>query len=124
MADLDEYLKFIWAAAGLSGLHVYEPYLFLIIDQNTPQSKLLSIFPQFYEEMLHPRKSFTQLNESALECLAESWRSPRSTNSPYKSDVMKSLETYLETVDKDLMETHNKYRITNASPFSKRTDLI
>ena len=52
MVDLDEYLKFIWSAAGLLGIPFYEPYLFFVIDQNATQSQCLDVFPKLYAEML------------------------------------------------------------------------
>ena len=104
--DLEDYLKFIWCAAGLLGLHLYEPYLFLIIDLSTPQSKLLEIFPRFYDEMLNPLKSFAQIREPALESLAIGWQSPYSPGSPYKADIIKSLELYLQGVDTQLLDKH------------------
>ena len=102
--ELEEYLKFVWAAAGLLSIHIYEPYLTLIIDLNTRQSELLKIFPNFYQEMLCPKTSFCQLKEPALKSIAIGWKSPYSK--AFDEDIVRSLETYLETADEKLMDTH------------------
>ena len=108
MADLEDVLKFSWACLGLIGLHLYEPYLYLIIDLNTVQSKLIKIFPQLYEELndKERRKSLCQLESPALESIAQAWRSPLNPQSPYDHDVIKSLQNYLSDADLPLMEAH------------------
>ena len=106
MADLEDFLKFSWAAAGLLGIHLYEPYLNLIIDCNTPHSELLRIFPEFYNKMLHPSLTFSQLESPALKSLTDGWRSPHSSDSPYDSDVINSLVHYIQTADVTLLDHH------------------
>ena len=105
MADLEDFLKFSWAATGLLGIHLYEPYLNLIIDCNTPQSELLKIFPEFYNEMLNPGEIFLfmKLGQSAFRSLRDGWQCPYGSSSPYDSDVISSLEYYLNTADEVLL---------------------
>ena len=93
---------------GLIGIHLYEPYLYLIIDMNTVQSKLICIFPKLYEELKDrsKRNHLCQLAQPALESLAVSWRSPLSPESPYDHEVIQSLQQYLNDADIPLMEAH------------------
>ena len=78
MADLEDFLKFSWAATGNLGIRLYEPYLNLFIDCSTPQSELLKIFPEFYNEILNPGKIFlfTKLGQSAFRSLRYGWQCP------------------------------------------------
>ena len=108
MADLEEVLKFAWASLALIGIHLYEPYLYLIIDLNTKQSQLIGIFQQLYDELMdaNKHKSFCQLQSPALPSLGTAWRSPSSQDSPYEQEVVDSLQVYLEDTDKALMKAH------------------
>ena len=106
MVDIDEYLKFIWAGVGILGIHLYEPYLNIIIDLCTPQSKLLQIFPQLYSEMLDSPAVFCDIQVPALKSLTAGWRSPTSVDSPYKIDVVNSLQKFLDRTDRAFMESH------------------
>ena len=108
MIDIEDYLKFIWAGAGLLGIHLYEPYLNLIIDLNTPQSKLLTVFPHLYDEMISPSASFCKTDVSAFESLAVGWQLPTSVDSPYKHDVVSTLQGFIDETDQTFMETHVK----------------
>ena len=105
MEDLEEYLTFSWAAAGLLGIHLFEPYLNLIIDCNTPHSDLLKIFPEFYFEMLQPG-DLCQIDAPGLKSLEKGWHAPYSSEAPYEKDVINSLVGYLDTADKVLLNQH------------------
>ena len=128
MIDLSDYLLFNWACAGLLGIHFYEPYLFMIIDQIATQSQCLEVFPKLYNEMLNPVEKFCQLEGPAIKSLSKSWNSPKSALFSYPADVVQSLENYLVTADTDLMKnTSNQFslRLLLASRIRKgrRTNL-
>jgi hypothetical protein len=108
MADLEDVLKFAWASLALIGIHLYEPYLYLIIDLNTVQSQLIDVFQQLYIELndASKHKSFCQIQTPALNSLEAAWRSPLCPESPYDQDVVKSLQLYLEDADKTLIQAH------------------
>lgn len=108
MADLEDVLKFAWASLALIGIHLYEPYLYLIIDLNTVQSQLIGVFQQLYTELMNAskRKSLCQLKSPALRSLEAGWRSPLSPESPYEQEVVESLQTYLKDADEVLMHHH------------------
>lgn len=108
MADLEEYLKFNWAVAGLLGIHLFEPYLGLIIDKNTPHSQLLKVFPAFHSEMKKPSEDFCQIEKPALVSIKSGWRSPSSSDSPFPKDAIESLKQYLEEADNDLIQASVK----------------
>jgi hypothetical protein len=108
MADLKEVLKFAWATLGVIGIHLYESYLYLIIDLNTVQSVLLTLFCQLYDELSNPEKhgSLCQFQSPDFKSLETAWRSPSSPESPYKREVIESLENYLKDADKILLQAH------------------
>ena len=108
MADLEDVLKFSWACLGLIGIHLYEPYLFLIIDLNTVQSKLIPLFQQLFDELSDPKNhgSLCQLQQPAFKSLQTAWRSPLSSDSPYEKEVIESIQQYLEDADLALMQAH------------------
>ena len=119
MIDIEEFLKFVWAAASLLGVHFYEPYLFFIIDQNATQSECLEVFPKLYAEMLAPTENFCQLETPAMKSLSCSWQAPISGLSAYHEDVVLTLKDYLATADTDLMGKHiHSILIDFASGFS------
>ena len=124
MADLEEVLNDIVlltseksqgilrdsnpGSLGLIGIHLYEPYLYLIIDLNTVQSVLLTLFCQLYDELSNPEKhgSLCQFQSPAFKSLETAWRSPSSPESPYEREVIESLENYLKDADKILLQAH------------------
>ena len=83
-SDLREVLKFAWACLGLIGVHLCEPYLYLIIDLNTVQSQL-PLFQQLYSELTDSKShgNLCQLQSPAFKSLEVAWRSPLSQESPY-----------------------------------------
>ena len=108
MSDLEEVLKFAWACLGLIGVHLYEPYLYLIIDLNTKQSQLIPLFQQLYSELTDSKShgNLCQLQSPAFKSLEVAWRSPLSQESPYDKDVIESLQKYLSDADTPLMQAH------------------
>ena len=107
IAHLKDICSFLWLGAALFGYHVTEPYLNLLIDMETPNSKLLIIFPQMYNDLLNPDCCFTQFEYSALPSLSEAWLPPFDKHStPYTVDIMKSLQKQVELSDINLL---NKY---------------
>ena len=127
MADLEDVLKFAWASLALIGIHLYEPYLYLIIDMNTVQSKLIGLFQQLYNELVDEKKhaSFCQLEKPALNSLKAALRSPLSPESPYEQEAVETLQKFLEETDKPLMEAHiNKSLKVLAAGFADHMDLV
>ena len=101
-------MKFAWACLGLIGIHLYEPYLYLIIDLNTVQSQLIPLFQQLYSELNESKNhgNVCQLQSPAFKSLEVAWRSSLSPESPYDKDVIESLQEYLSDADKPLMQAH------------------
>ena len=93
---------------GHPSVHLYEPYLYLIIDLNTVRSQLIGMFQQLYAELMDSNKhnSFCQLELPALKSLKAAWKSLLSPESAYEKEVIESLQGYLDTADKELMQTH------------------
>ena len=56
--------------------------------------------------MLNPLNSFAQISEPALVSLLIGWQSPYSSGSPYKPNIIKSLDLYLEEIDTHLLDKY------------------
>ena len=114
MADLEDILKFAWACVGLIGIHLYEPYLYLIIDLilNAKQSLLIPIFQQLYEELIFANKhgNLCQLLTPAFKTLEPAWGPRSSREFPFEEDIVRSLEQYLEDADHALMQTYTSFK--------------
>ena len=97
MSDLDEVLKFAWACLGLIGIHLYEPYLYLIIYLNTVQSQLIPLFQQLYSELNDSKShgNLCQLQSPAFKSLEVAWRSPISQVSLWQGWDWKSTEIFV-----------------------------
>ena len=68
--------SFLWLGGALLGLHLTEPYLFLILDIGASQNDFLEVLPKLYQDLTSYPKSLAQLSEPGLPSLAHAWLDP------------------------------------------------
>ena len=96
---------FQWAAAALIGLHVTTPFMSMLLDYKATQRELLIILPDLYEDLIQYHTSLIKFDGPAIKSLAKFWQPPFEKDcTPYGVDVMKSLQTYTDECDHQLMD--------------------
>ena len=106
---LSDMCNFLWLGGALLGLHLTEPYMFMILDMNVSHNDLLVVLPKLYDDLSSYPKSLAQLAEPGLPSLADAWLDPLSKDSaPYGVDVSNGILQAIEQCDKTLLDKYLK----------------
>ena len=106
---LSDMCNFLWLGGALLGLHLTEPYLFLILEMNVSHNDLLTLLPKLYEELSTYPKSLAQLKEPGLPSLSEAWLDPLSKDSsPYGVDIANGVLQAIDLCDRQLLDKYLK----------------
>ena len=97
---LSDINLFLWLGPALLGIHLSEPYIFLLLELKVTHLELLTILPQLYEELMSCPRSLSQLSEPAFPALSRAWINPFSKNAPYPSVVAKAILEAIDRCDK------------------------
>ena len=106
---ISDMCNFLWLGGALLGLHLTEPYLFLILEMNVSHNDLLKLLPKLYEDLSTYPKSLAQLTEPGLPSLSEAWLDPLSKDSsPYGVDISNGVQQAIAQCDKQLLDKYLK----------------
>ena len=105
--QLIDQCKFLWCGAALVGVHVTIPFMSMLLDHRVTPWKLLTILPALYQELKSYPESFCKINSCAIPSLKIYFANPLSKEtSLYGIEVSKSIQSYLEEVDHELMDLY------------------
>ena len=106
---LSDMCNFLWLGGALLGIHLTEPYLFMILDMNVSHNILLKVLPELYQDLSTYPKSLAQLSEPGLPSLSNAWLDPlNKDSSPYGVDVSKGILQAIDQCDKTLLDKYLK----------------
>ena len=103
---LNEICLLLWLGPALLGIHVTEPYLALLIDNQATHLDLLKILPQLYQELVDCPGKISQISRPAFPSLKDVWIDPLSAQSPYRQEVGKAISDAINRLDKNLLEKY------------------
>ena len=103
---LSEINLFLWLGPALLGIHLSEPYIFLLLELKVTHLDLLNILPKLHEELMNCPKSLIQLSETAFPSLGPAWINPFSKNGPYPPVIAEAILEGIEKCDKQLLEKY------------------
>jgi len=100
--DLD-FLKVLYCAGALVGLHIVEPFLSLTTSSSTTYAKLIPAFKQLYDDLISADPTdLMNVNSPAFQFVSQE----RFNQTRYDDDICKSLESIIsgmrDEVKKDL----------------------
>ena len=100
---LSDINLFLWLGPALLGIHLSEPYIFLLLELKVTHHDLLKILPQLHEELMNCPKSLIQLSEPAFPSLSRAWINPFSKNAPYPPVIAEAILEGIDKCDKVLL---------------------
>ena len=116
---LSDMCNFLWLGGALLGIHLTEPYLFMILDMNVSHNILLKVLPELYQDLSTYPKSLAQLSEPGLPSLSNAWLDPlNKDSSPYGVDVSKGILQAIDQCDKTLLDKYLKASVLRWQWFS------
>ena len=105
---LSDICTFLWLGPALLGIHLTEPYLALLLEEEANHLDLLQILPKLHQELNEYTVSVAQLDEPAFPSLKDAWVNPLSPFAPYPKEIGESLLRAIDRHDKDLLERYLK----------------
>ena len=106
---LSDMCNFLWLGGALLGIHLTEPYLFMILDMNVSHNVLLEVLPKLHQDLSTYPKSLAQLSEPGLPSLSGSWLDPlNKDSSPYGVDISKGILQAIDQCDRNLLDKYLK----------------
>lgn len=104
---LSDMCNFLWLGGALLGIHLTEPYLFMILDMNVSHNDLLVVLPKLYNDLSTYPRSLAQLTEPGLPALSAAWLDPLChESSPYGVEVSRGVFNAIERCDKQLLDKY------------------
>ena len=96
----------LWLGPALLGIHLTEPYLALLIDQQANHLDLLKILPQLYNELSNCEIPLSQISKPAYPSLKDVWVDPLSPESPYGQEIGTAVSEALSKCDKAVLDKY------------------
>ena len=105
---LSDICLFLWLGPALLGIHLTEPYIFLLLELKVTHLDLLQIFPQLSDELCNYPKSSAHLSERAFPTLRLAWIDPFSKKSPYDPCIAKAISEAIDKFDQAVLDKYLK----------------
>ena len=106
---LSDMCNFLWVGGAVLGIHLTEPYLYMILEMNLSHNDLLEVLPKLYEDLSTYPKSLAQIAEPGLPSLSFAWLDPlNKDSSPYGVEVSYGVLKAIEHCDKGLLDKYLK----------------
>ena len=117
---LSDICTVLWLGPALLGIHLTEPYLALLLEEQVTHLDLLRILPQLYKELNEYQISLAQINEPAFPSLKNGWIDPLSPFSPYQKEISESIQRSIARQDMVLLDKYLKELCKGMATILKR----
>ena len=106
---LSDMCNFLWVGGAVLGIHLTEPYLYMILEMNLSHNDLLEVLPKLYEDLSTYPKSLAQIAEPGLPSLSFAWLDPlNKDSSPYAVEVSYGVLKAIEHCAEGLLDKYLK----------------